>query len=341
MATQFGAVVLDVKDLHTYFFNRWGVVKAVDGVSFSLREGETLGIVGESGCGKTMTALSLLRLIPRPAARIVSGEIILDGENIVDKTEKEMRAVRGRKISMILQDPQTSLNPVFTVGNQLVEALRIHRKGTHKSMLNHAMNALKSVRVAAPERRLEDFPHQMSGGMKQRVIGAIAISCTPKVIIADEPTTALDVTIQLQYLRLLKEIQADTGLAIIFITHDFGIVARMCDRVAVMYAGRIVEEAGVRDLFNKPQHPYTQALMASVPQLERTDRLFAIEGQPPALYALPVGCRFAARCTYAQEICSQEYPPSFLTGEGHNAHCFKLDPSWKDGASEEATWQRN
>ena len=333
MATNHGPVVLDVKDLHTYFFNRWGVVKAVDGVSFSLREGETLGIVGESGCGKTMTALSLLRLIPRPAARIVSGEIILDGENIVDKTEKEMRTVRGRQISMILQDPQTSLNPVFTVGNQVVEALRIHRKGTHKSMLDHALNALKSVRVAAPERRLEDFPHQMSGGMKQRVIGAIAISCTPKVIIADEPTTALDVTIQLQYLRLLKEIQAETGLAIIFITHDFGIVARMCDRVAVMYAGRIVEEAGVRDLFNKPTHPYSQALMASVPQMERTDRLFAIEGQPPALYDLPPGCRFAARCVHAQERCQGEYPPSFLVGEGHNANCFKMDPSWKDEAS--------
>ena len=334
-----GNVVLEVNDLHTYFFNNWGVVKAVDGISFSLREGETLGIVGESGCGKTMTALSLLRLIPQPAARIVKGEIILDGENLIEKSEKGMRDIRGRKISMILQDPQTSLNPVFTIGNQLVEALRTHQRGSHKSILQKAIEALRNVKVAAPERRLEDFPHQMSGGMKQRVIGAIAISCAPKVIIADEPTTALDVTIQLQYLRLLKEIQAETGLAIIFITHDFGIVARMCDRVAVMYAGRIVESADVRDLFNKPHHPYTQALMDSVPQMDRTDRLFSIEGQPPALYNLPPGCRFAARCAYAQKRCLDEYPPSYQVEETHTANCFKLDADWKEEAREEPTWQ--
>ena len=319
---------MEVKDLHTYFFNRWGVTKAVDGVSFSLREGETLGIVGESGCGKTMTALSLLRLIPRPAARIVSGEIILDGENLVEKSDREMRQIRGRKISMILQDPQTSLNPVFTIGNQLREALGIHQSGGRKDMLARAVDALRNVRVAAPERRLDDFPHQMSGGMKQRVIGAIAISCEPKVIIADEPTTALDVTIQLQYLRLLKDIQAETGLAIIFITHDFGIVARMCDRVAVMYAGRIVEEAGVRDLFNKPQHPYTQTLMASVPQMEKTERLFAIEGQPPALYALPDGCRFADRCQHARDMCREDYPGITQVEPNHTANCWMLDPAW-------------
>lgn len=299
-------------------------------MSFSLREGETLGIVGESGCGKTMTALSLLRLIPKPAARIVSGEIILDGENLVEKTDKEMRQIRGRQISMILQDPQTSLNPVFTIGNQLMEALGIHRKGDRREMMGRAVDALRSVRVAAPERRMHDFPHQMSGGMKQRVIGAVAISCTPKVIIADEPTTALDVTIQLQYLRLLKEIQAETGLAIIFITHDFGIVARMCDRVAVMYAGRVVEDAGVRDLFNRPQHPYTQALMASVPQMERTDRLFAIDGQPPALYDLPEGCRFAERCQHAQDVCRGEYPRTVRVQERHVASCWRLDPSWTE-----------
>ena len=323
--------------MHTYFFNRWGTTKAVDGVSFSLRQGETLGIVGESGCGKTMTALSLLRLIPKPAARIVSGEIILDGEDIVPKSDKQMRELRGRKISMILQDPQTSLNPVFTIGNQLIEALGTHQSGARKSMVRKAVDALQSVKVAAPERRLEDFPHQMSGGMKQRVIGAIAISCAPKVIIADEPTTALDVTIQLQYLRLLKDIQAETGLAIIFITHDFGIVARMCDRVAVMYAGRIVESADVRDLFNKPNHPYTQALMASVPQMDRTDRLFAIEGQPPALYALPPGCRFADRCTHAQDKCRAEYPSRFQVEESHAADCWMLDPDWKELAPVEAT----
>ena len=319
-----------MRDLHTYFFNRWGVTKAVDGVSFSLREGETLGIVGESGCGKTMTALSLLRLIPKPAARIVSGEIILDGEDIVPKSDKEMREVRGRKISMILQDPQTSLNPVFTIGNQLSEALGIHQRSNRKDMIGRAINALRNVKVAAPESRLDDFPHQMSGGMKQRVIGAIAISSSPKVIIADEPTTALDVTIQLQYLRLLKDIQAETGMAIIFITHDFGIVARMCDRVAVMYAGRVVEDASVGDLFNEPRHPYTQALMASVPQMERTDRLFAIEGQPPALYALPEGCRFADRCSYVKDICRREYPPEISIGKDHVTHCWMSDPVWKD-----------
>ena len=295
-----------------------------------MRQGETLGIVGESGCGKTMTALSLLRLIPKPAARIVSGEIILDGEDIVSKSDNEMREIRGRKISMILQDPQTSLNPVFTIGNQLIEALGIHQHSPRKQMISRAVDALKNVRVAAPERRLEDFPHQMSGGMKQRVIGAIAISSGPKVIIADEPTTALDVTIQLQYLKLLKDIQAETGLAIIFITHDFGIVARMCDRVAVMYAGRIVESAGVRDLFNKPKHPYTQALMASVPQMERTDRLFAIDGQPPALYALPPGCRFADRCQHAQPICHEQYPNLTQVEDGHVAYCWKLEPVWSE-----------
>ena len=320
--------VLEVNDLHTYFFNRRGITKAVDGVSFSLKEGETLGIVGESGCGKTMTALSLLGLVPKPAARIVSGEIILDGEDLVKKTTKEMRDVRGKKISMILQDPQTSLNPVFSIGNQVMEALGVSNKLSRKEMVGRAVDALRNVRVAAPERRMSDYPHQMSGGMKQRVIGAIAISSTPKVIIADEPTTALDVTIQLQYLQLLREIQEETGLAIIFITHDFGIVARMCDRVAVMYAGRIIESGDVRTLFNSPTHPYTQALMASVPQMDRTERLFAIDGQPPALFALPEGCRFAARCSHVKDHCTQEYPPTGQPETGHNVSCWMVDPTW-------------
>ena len=320
--------VLEVNDLHTYFFNRRGITKAVDGVSFSLKEGETLGIVGESGCGKTMTALSLLGLVPKPAARIVSGEIILDGEDLVKKTTKEMRNVRGKKISMILQDPQTSLNPVFSIGNQVMEALGVSNKLSRKEMVGRAVDALRNVRVAAPERRMSDYPHQMSGGMKQRVIGAIAISSTPKVIIADKPTTALDVTIQLQYLQLLREIQEETGLAIIFITHDFGIVARMCDRVAVMYAGRIIESGDVRTLFNSPTHPYTQALMASVPQMDRTERLFAIDGQPPALFALPEGCRFAARCSHVKDHCTQEYPPTGQPETGHNVSCWMVDPTW-------------
>ncbi len=322
-------IILEVNDLRTYFFNRFSTVKAVDGISFNLRQGETLGIVGESGCGKTMTALSLLRLVPKPAGRIVDGQILLNGEDLLQKSEEEMRLVRGRQISMILQDPQTSLNPVFTIGNQLIEALGMARKEGRKSMLARAVQALRQVNVAAPERRLEDYPHQMSGGMKQRVVGAIAMSCEPGLIIADEPTTALDVTIQLQYLRLLKDIQLNTGLAIIFITHDFGVVARMCDRVAVMYAGRIVEQGTVRELFNNPSHPYTQALIASVPKLEeRVDRLYSIEGQPPLLSDLPPGCRFEERCPHAAERCLAEYPSSFTVETSHTADCWKLDPTW-------------
>src|ERR671915_877361 len=308
-------IILDVRDLHTYIFARWGVVKAVDGVSFSVREGETLGIVGESGSGKTMTSLSLLRLIPRPAARIIKGEIWLDGENLQEKSDQEMRRVRGRKIAMILQDPQTSLNPVFTIGNQLIEAIRIHYQEASRALLRRAEQALRMVRVAAPAERLGNYPHQMSGGMKQRVVGAIGISCAPKVLIADEPTTALDVTIQLQYLKLLKEIQAETGMAILFITHDFGVVGRMCDRVAVMYAGRIVECGPVKQIFEAPQHPYTRALIASVPKMTGpAGRLTTIEGQPPSLMDLPVGCRFASRCALVEQSCLDAYPGSVRVG---------------------------
>ena len=325
MPRKIGDVILEVDDLHTYCFTRFGVVKAVDGVSFSLREGEALGIVGESGCGKTMTALSLLKLLPRPVARIVKGSIKLQGENLVEKSEKEMRHIRGRRISMILQDPQTSLNPVFSIGNQLIEAIQIHHDDRRKSLVRRAIDGLKQVRVAAPERRVDDYPHQMSGGMKQRVVGAIAISCEPKVIIADEPTTSLDVTIQAQYLRLLREIQEETNLALIFITHDFGIVAKMCDRVMVMYAGRVVESGPVREIFNHPSHPYTQALLGSVPNMdEDVERLYSIGGQPPALWDLPVGCRFAARCQYAEDRCRHEYPPAFTLSEGHTAACWRL-----------------
>ncbi|MYC29688.1 MAG: ABC transporter ATP-binding protein [Chloroflexi bacterium] len=329
MSVDTSNVILEVEDLHTYFFNRGSTVKAVDGVSFFLRQGETLGIVGESGCGKTMTALSLLRLVPQPAGKIVSGAIRLNGDDLLQKSDDEMRQIRGRQISMILQDPQTSLNPVFTIGNQLMEALGMARKEARKNMLTRAVDALRNVNVAAPERRLEDFPHQMSGGMKQRVVGAIALSCEPGVIIADEPTTALDVTIQLQYLRLLKDIQAETGLAVIFITHDFGVVARMCDRVAVMYAGRVVENGPVREIFNEPSHPYTRALIDSVPKLEeRTERLYSIEGQPPLLSNLPEGCRFADRCEFVRDRCLAEYPNSYTVSEGHTADCWRMDESW-------------
>src|SRR5688572_6093326 len=329
MPRRIGDVILEVEDLHTYCFTRWGVVKAVDGVSFSLRQGEALGIVGESGCGKTMTALSLLRLVPRPAARIVKGVIRLQGENILEKSEREMRSIRGRRISMILQDPQTSLNPVFTIGNQLIEAIKIHHHDGARSLVRRAIESLKQVRVAAAERRVSDYPHQMSGGMKQRVVGAIAISCEPKVIIADEPTTSLDVTIQAQYLRLLREIQETTNLALIFITHDFGIVAKMCDRVLVIYGGRVVESGSVRDIFNRPSHPYTEALLRSVPSMDDDiERLYSIGGQPPALWDLPVGCRFAARCAYAEDRCRAEYPPSFPAGEGHTAACWRIEHAW-------------
>ena len=321
-------VVLEVRGLRAYLHTRWGIVRAVDGVSFSLRAGETLGLVGESGCGKTMTGLSLVRLLPEPAGRIVEGQVLLDGEDLVTKSESEMRRVRGRRVSMILQDPQTSLNPVFTIGDQILEALRLHRTDGGGSLASRAEEALRRVKVAAPEQRMRAYPHQMSGGMKQRVVGAIAVAGEPSVLIADEPTTALDVTIQLQYLALLKEIQARTRLAMLFITHDFGIVARMCDRVAVMYAGRIVEMGPTRALFRAPRHPYTEALMASVPRMEGTvARLPSIEGQPPPLHNLPSGCRFADRCAYVDDRCRREYPPTMPVGPAHEAACWRIEPS--------------
>ncbi len=318
--------ILEVKDLRTWFFLRRGVVKAVDGVSFSLRKGEVLGLVGESGCGKSLTALSVMRLLPKGSARTVAGEIVLDGEDILAKSPAEMRSVRGGKISMVLQDPQTSLNPVFTIGNQLREAIIRRLPGASKAAIEkESIDALRHVEIAAPEQRIGQFPHQMSGGMKQRVVGAIAISGRPEVLIADEPTTALDVTIQLQYLKLLKRLQRETGMAILFITHDFGVVARMCDRVAVMYAGRIVECGPVRDVFQSPSHPYTQALIGSVPKMEGTEgRLRTIEGQPPSLMDLPVGCRFADRCAFAEQKCREAYPGTFQVGPDHTADCWRL-----------------
>ena len=325
-----GDIVLDVRDLRMHLYTRWGITKAVDGVSFQLREGETLGIVGESGSGKTMMALSLLQLVPKPAGRIIGGQVLLDGDDLLKKTNSEMSRVRGSKISMILQDPQTSLNPVFTVGNQIRETLGMQFKGEGtRPLRKRAVDALDRTQVADPPRVLSSYPHQLSGGMKQRIVGAIAFSSQPRVLIADEPTTALDVTVQAQYLRLLKDIQRDTGAAILFITHDFGIVANMCDRTAVMYAGRIVEQGTVRDLFNSPSHPYTQALLASVPNVaELTSRLASIEGQPPALFDLPEGCRFAPRCAYADDRCHSDYPPEFHGPEGHTANCWRLEDTW-------------
>ena len=321
--------VLEVRDLHTHFFLRRGVVKAVDGVSFSLKRGEVLGLVGESGCGKSLTALSLMRLLPKGGARTIKGEVLLGGENILERTPSEMREIRGRRISMVLQDPQTSLNPVFSIGDQLREAIERRRKGASLSeIMKEAVAALRRVEIAAPEQRIGQYPHQMSGGMKQRVVGAIAISGEPEVLIADEPTTALDVTIQLQYLKLLKRLQAENGMAILFITHDFGVVGRMCDRVAVMYAGRIVECGPVKQIFEAPQHPYTRALIASVPKMTGpAGRLTTIEGQPPSLMDLPVGCRFASRCSLVEQRCLDAYPGSVRVGEEHTADCWKVTAS--------------
>ena len=315
--------VLKVEDLQTYFFTRTGIVKAVDGISFELQKGETLGIVGESGSGKSMTAWSILGLVPKPAGRIVGGRILYQGENLLEKSDSEMQRIRGSGICMVMQDPLTSLNPVFNIGNQILECLRMNPGHSAVSLRDQAVNLLSRVRIPAPEARIAAFPHQMSGGMRQRVVGAIAISRAPNLLIADEPTTSLDATIQLQYLGMLKEIQAQTGAAIIFITHDFGIVARMCDRVAVMYAGKIVEQADVLQLFDSPAHPYTEALLQSVPDLDtNVDLLPSIEGQPPSLGDLPEGCAFAPRCPYVFEKCS-EYPPEFSIGTGQVARCWR------------------
>lgn len=291
-------VVLDVKDLQTHFTTRWGVVKAVDGVTYHVKRGETLGIVGESGSGKSVTALSLMRLVPSPPGKIVGGEVVLGGRNLLELSESQMTLVRGGEISIILQDPMQALNPVFSIENQVGEAIKIHQKLKGQALWDKVVDSLRKVRIPAPETRAKDYPHQLSGGMRQRVVGAIGISSAPAVIIADEPTTSLDVTIQAAYLRLLRQIQQEEGVGIVFITHDFGIVAKMCDRVAVMYAGRIVEVSDVRTIFNEPLHEYTKALIGSVPKLEeKTGRLPQIEGQPPLLYNLPHGDAFAPRST--------------------------------------------
>jgi len=318
-------VILELRNLRTYFQTAYGTVKAVDGVSYYVKRGETLGVVGESGSGKSVTALSIMRLIPSPPGYIVGGEVILDGENVLDLSDGEMAKIRGSKVGMILQDPMTALNPVFNIENQVGEAIRIHQRVKGQSLVDKIVHSLRQVRIPAAESRMKDFPHQLSGGMRQRVVGAISISCAPIVLIADEPTTALDVTIQAGYLRLLKEIQAETGVGIIFITHDFGIVAKMCDRVAVMYAGRIVETGDVRQIFNEPAHPYSEALLASVPKLEeRTQRLYSIEGQPPPLFDLPPGCPFAPRCEYVQDVCREAYPVRSPLGGEHTASCWKI-----------------
>ena len=331
MVTAATEPILEVKDLRTYFHTRTGVVKAVDGVNFELFPGETLGVVGESGSGKSMTSLSIMGLVPQPAGRIEEGsQILYKGENLLEKSPAEMRQIRGKEICMILQDPMTSLNPVYTVGNQVIETLRQNEDDQRSTSLkDRAIELLSKVKIPAPDSRFTNFPHQMSGGMRQRVVGAIAMAGSPNVLIADEATTSLDATIQYQYLALLKELQQDTDMAIIFITHDFGIVAKMCDRVAVMYAGRVAEIADVRELFNNPQHPYTEALMRSVPNVdEDVDFLYSIEGQPPALDNLPPGCSFADRCPYVFDKCHDEFPPAVAAGDRHHATCWRLAPEF-------------
>jgi oligopeptide/dipeptide ABC transporter ATP-binding protein len=318
-----GAPFLEVRNLQTHFSTFGGsrVVKAVDGISFTVREGETLGLVGESGCGKTTTCLSIVGLLPA-AAHVVGGEIRLAGEDLTKKSQREMRRVRGRLIAMILQDPMASLNPLFSIYTQVAEPAYYHLGIRRKSLRRRVEELLRSVRIPSPAMRMRNYPHQMSGGMRQRIVGAIALAGGPKLIIADEPTTNLDVTIQAQYLDLLKDIQQETGVAIIFVTHNLGIVAKMCDRMAVMYAGKIVECGAVRDLFRAPQHPYTKALLGSTARLGSKEPLFAIPGHPPDLANLPSGCAFHPRCSEAMPRCSEQEPETVQCGQDWTARCW-------------------
>jgi oligopeptide/dipeptide ABC transporter ATP-binding protein len=318
--------VLEVSGLQTHFFAFGGarVVKAVDGVSFTLGEGETLGLVGESGSGKTTTCLSIVGLLPR-GARIVGGSVVFDGEDLTRKSQRELRRVRGRQIAVILQDPMASLNPLFTIFRQVAEPAFFHQQLRGRSLRERVTHLLRAVRIPAPEWRMRDYPHQMSGGMRQRIVGAIALAGGPRIVIADEPTTNLDVTIQAQYLDLLKDIQRETGVALIFVTHNLGIVAKMCDRVAVMYAGKIVEQAPVRELFDRPRHPYTRALLGSVPRLGSKEPLYAIPGHPPNLASLPTGCAFHPRCPEALPQCMTDEPGDFHRDDGGVARCWLLD----------------
>jgi peptide/nickel transport system ATP-binding protein/oligopeptide transport system ATP-binding protein len=318
------ATILDVANLKTVFNTRDGAVHAVNGVSFSLAPGELLGIVGESGSGKSVTMMSLMDLLPSPPAEIVSGDIVIDGEDVRAMSAPEMRELRGGKVGFIFQDPMTSLNPVFTVGFQLMEPLREHLRMSKEQARARAAELLELVGIPDAESRLKDYPHQFSGGMRQRVMIAIALSCDPKVLIADEPTTALDVTIQAQILELVRELRQKMGMAIIWITHDLGVIAGIADRVAVMYAGQIVEHAEVKELFRNPQHPYTRALLETLPKAEgeRDERLRSIDGQPPNMNAAPTSCEFAPRCVHAFERCWAENPQRVSVGEGHDVACW-------------------
>ena len=323
------SAILEVQDLRTHFVTREGVTRAVDGVSFTVGQGETLGIVGESGCGKSVTALSIMRLLPPGLGRIAGGQVRYNGADLLALDEAAMRRIRGDRIAMVFQEPMTSLNPVLTVGDQIAEAVQIHQGKSRAEAWSRAEDMLRLVRIPDAQRRVRDYPHQFSGGMRQRVMIAIALSCHPQLLIADEPTTALDVTIQAQILRLMRELKAETGAAILMITHDLGVVAETCQRVAVMYAGRIVEQAGVEALFDLPMHPYTRGLMASIPRRRpgapATRRLREIPGMVPDLRTPIPGCAFAPRCGFATARCEAEAPPLAAHGADHLAACWHVD----------------
>ncbi|MCC6469846.1 MAG: ABC transporter ATP-binding protein [Alphaproteobacteria bacterium] len=321
--------ILSLRDLRTWFENRDGVVKAVDGVSWDLYRGETLGLVGESGCGKSITALSILRLVPQPPGRIVGGSVAFDGRDLLALDEAGMRRLRGNDISMIFQEPMSSLNPVLTIGWQITETLKLHQGMTDRQATERAVEMLDLVRIPEPRRRIAQYPHQLSGGMRQRVMIAMALACNPKVLIADEPTTALDVTIQAQILALMQELKERLGTAIVLITHDLGVIAEMAQRVVIMYAGRKVEEAPVDALFDRPRHPYTVGLLGSVPKLSQgratRERLAEIPGMVPSLVDMPKGCAFAPRCALASDQCRAAYPPFEVKAPGHAAACWHSD----------------
>ena len=316
--------LLEIEDLRTIFRTPMGLVAAVDGVSLGVARGKTLGIVGESGCGKSMLSLSVMGLVPPPGQN-AGGRVMFDGQNLLDLPPAAMRGIRGRRIAMIFQEPMTSLNPVFTIGDQITEAMRAHDRSTSDRALRaKAIAALERVRIPAPDRRFDEYPHQMSGGMRQRVMIAMALACDPDLLIADEPTTALDVTVQAQILDLLRDLQAQSGMAIILITHDLGVVAEMADEVAVMYAGKVVERAAITEIFDDPQHPYTLGLLGSIPKLEEThDRLLAIEGAVPPPFALPKGCRFNPRCVFRAEACVQRQPELREVAPNHDVSCLR------------------
>ncbi|MBW1699875.1 MAG: ABC transporter ATP-binding protein [Deltaproteobacteria bacterium] len=317
------ADLLKVKDLRTFFYTEAGLVKAVDGIDFSIPKGSTVGIVGESGCGKSVTSLSIMRLLPSPPAKIGSGEIILEGLNLLTKTEAEMRAIRGNSISMIFQEPMTSLNPVLSIGKQITEAILLHTKTNKRRARQQAIDALRMVGIPSPERRVDEYPHQMSGGMRQRAMIAMALSCRPRLLIADEPTTALDVTIQAQILVLMERLRRELGMAVMLITHDLAVVAEVVSRVYVMYAGKIVETADTKTIFKNPHHPYTRGLIGSIPRLdEDKDRLQIIKGTIPNPVDMPPGCRFHPRCDYATDRCRTHEPHMRKLQCGHEVRCW-------------------